>query len=184
MSVSATVYNVLYSCPSDVVFLKDKIQEAINEFNETIGNQNQIFLMLRHWKDSSYPRTGEAGQDTLNTEFINDCDLAIAVFWTQFGHPTEKFGSGTEEEIMNMLNANKQVFLYFFDKELKPSELLADSTKQKEYKKILKLKQDFEEKKYGLHGGSFSSEDTFKQNLLIHLQKYFIDELKSEKKNS
>lgn len=182
MSVSATVYNVLYSCPNDVVFLKDKIQDTINEFNETIGNQNQIFLMLRHWKDSSYPRTGEAGQDTLNKEFINDCDLAIAVFWTQFGHPTEKYGSGTEEEIMNMLKANKQVFLYFFDKEVKPSEVLSDSTKQKEYQKILKLKKDFEEKKYGLHGGSFSSEDIFKQNLLIHLQKYFIDELKSEKK--
>lgn len=49
MPSSATVYNVLYSCPGDVVFLKDIIQDVINKFNETIGNENGIFLMLKHW---------------------------------------------------------------------------------------------------------------------------------------
>lgn len=184
MPSSATVYNVLYSCPGDVVFLKDIIQDVINKFNETIGNENGIFLMLKHWQDSSYPRTGKSGQETINSEVINDCDMAIAIFWTQFGHPTEKYGSGTEEEIMKMLKSKKQVFLYFYDKPINPSELLKDATKQKEYAKILNLKKEFEEKKYGLHGGIFSSEDAFRETLLVHLQKYFIDELKSEKKNS
>lgn len=34
---------------------------------------------------------------------------AVAIFWTKFGTPTDKYGSGTEEEIEEMLSSNKQV---------------------------------------------------------------------------
>ena len=34
---------------------------------------------------------------------MRDCDAAVAIFWTKFGTPTDKYGSGTEEEIEEML---------------------------------------------------------------------------------
>lgn len=182
MPVSTTTYKILYSCPSDVEKFMPIIQDAIENFNETIGEMNNINLQLKHWRKSSYPRTGGSGQEILNKEFINDCDAAIAIFGKQFGRPTDKYQSGTEEEIMNMIDAGKQVFLYFYDEIGKMSDFLNDPQTLKEYKKIMSLKKDFEEKKYGLHGGSFSDEKKFKTTLQTHLQKYFIDEIKSEKK--
>ena len=61
--------------------------------------------------------------------------MALGVFWTRFGTPTENYGSGTEEEIERMLSMGKQVFLYFLDKPLSPSKI-----DQEQYKKILLFK--------------------------------------------
>nr|WP_289415638.1 response regulator [Bacteroides intestinalis] len=57
--------------------------------------------------------------------------MALGVFWTRFGTPTENYGSGTEEEIERMLAMGKQVFLYFLDKPVCPSQI-----NQEQYKKI------------------------------------------------
>ena len=60
------------------------------------------------------------------------------MFWTRFGSPTEKYGSGTEEEIEEMIASGKQVFLYFLDKPMPPSEMDSD-----EYKKVKAFKEKY-----------------------------------------
>lgn len=181
MPVSTTTYKILFSCPSDVEKYYDSLRNVIDVFNETIGEENGINLQLKHWKTSSYPKTGDSGQNTLNKEFINDCDAAIAIFWTKFGNKTDKYDSGTQEEIMTMIESKKQVFLYFCDEDI-PTTKMDDSAFVKEYQKVSSFKKDFEKKKYGLHGGTFKNGNELKNKLLVHLQKYFIDEMKEEKK--
>ena len=68
---------------------------------------------------------------------MRDCDAAVAIFWTKFGTPTDKYGSGTEEEIEEMLSSGKQVFLYFVDAQINPSVI-----DMEQYHKV----NDFKEK--------------------------------------
>ena len=88
--------------------------------------------------------------------------------WTRFGTPTDEYGSGTEEEVEIMLSSGKQVFMYFSDKPLSPSQLNEES-----YKKV----QAFRDK-YKDRGSYFtySSDDEFEKLFFAHLSQYFLSE--------
>lgn len=92
-------YDVLISCPSDVGEYVDSIKSAISRFNSTIGEYKDIVLRTRYWKDDSFAQSGGKAQELLNKQIVETSDLAVAVFWTKFGEPTEHYASGTEEEI-------------------------------------------------------------------------------------
>lgn len=77
----------------------------------------------------------------LNQQFVRDCDAAVAIFWTRFGTPTDKYGSGTEEEIEEMLSANKQVFMYFVDEPIPMSGVDLE-----QYKKVQGFKEKYKDK--------------------------------------
>lgn len=61
------------------------------------------------------------------------------MFWTKFGTPTDKYGSGTEEEIEEMLSSGKQVFMYFLDI---PVEL--STVDMEQYGKLKDFKNKYE----------------------------------------
>ncbi|MBQ4145964.1 MAG: hypothetical protein IJD36_04995, partial [Clostridia bacterium] len=121
MSKNVTLYNLLISCPSDVKEEVELIKAAVEEFNELYAEQLDIAIKTKHWKKSSYAQSGGKPQKLLNEQIVNDCDAAVAIFWTKFGSPTDEYGSGTEEEIEIMLQSGKQVFMYFSDKPISPS---------------------------------------------------------------
>lgn len=123
MPKSKTEYSLLLSCPGDVVDLKDAINDAVNSFNSSIGETNQITVVLKHWSTNSYPQSGNTPQNILNKQFINDCDFCVALFGTRFGTPTDNSDSGTEDEIKNMLSNKKQVFLYSINRPVNPSNI-------------------------------------------------------------
>lgn len=54
----ATIYDLLLSCPGDVVDLKDIVKECIDEFNRLYGNLNNIKVELKHWSSDSFPQSG------------------------------------------------------------------------------------------------------------------------------
>jgi len=125
MSSTIAVYDLLISCPSDVVPCVPLIQEALYEFNNLYGRQNNIVIRPIHWKSNSFSQFGSSPQKLLNKQIVDNSDMAIAIFWTRFGTPTEDCESGTEEEIERMLKAGKQTFLYFLKKSVtySPEEL-------------------------------------------------------------
>ncbi|MCH5350532.1 MAG: hypothetical protein J1F39_00995 [Clostridiales bacterium] len=131
-----TEYDILFSCPNDVVELKHAIQECIDSFNNSLGKVNSIRLNLKHWSNSSFPQYGERPQGVLNKQFIEKCDLCVALFGSRFGTSTGEYDSGTEEEIKNMISQKKQVFLYFYDKSIEPSKIdIEQLGKVQEFKK-------------------------------------------------
>ena len=159
-------YDLLISCPSDVKEELAMINETVEDFNRMFGSANNIQVITKHWSKDSYPQSGGPPQNLLNSQFIFDCDAAVAVFWTRFGTPTEEYGSGTEEEIEELIKSGKQVFLYFSDRPTNPSAL--DS---KQYNKVTEFR-----KKYSSQGiyHSYSDLATFKKDLLNHLTLYFL----------
>lgn len=130
MPNNITVYDLLISCPSDVAEYVDMLEKEVLHFNNFFGRFNNVIIRTRHWSKDSYSESGNP-QELLNKQIVDSSDLALAVFWTRFGTPTENYGSGTQEEIERMLAMGKQVFLYFLDKPVCPSKI-----NQEQYKKI------------------------------------------------
>lgn len=178
MAKNVTQYDLLISCPGDIQSEVEIIKQIVEDFNEKYSDTLGISLRVRHWKKSSYAQSGGKPQALLNEQFVEQCDAAVAVFWTRFGTPTDEYGSGAEEEIELMLKAGKQVFMYFSDKPIPPSK--QDPT---EYAKINAFRAKYKDR--GLYF-TYSSDDEFSKLFTAHLAQHFltvkkIDELKESR---
>lgn len=121
MPKNITLYDVLISCPGDIQSELKIIDEVVEQFNQQYADTLGISIRTRYWKKSAYAQSGAKPQSLINEQFVKESDLAIALFWTRFGTPTDEYGSGSEEEIDIMLQDGKQVFMYFSDKQISPS---------------------------------------------------------------
>lgn len=139
--IGVTVYDMLLSCPGDVLDLKDTIDACVKSFNASIGEINNVRIELKHWSTDSFSQFGDKPQNILNRQFIDDCDLCVALLGIRFGTPTDNYDSGTEEEIENMLAQKKQVFLYFVERNVDPSKIDVE-----QFKKVQNFKEKYKEK--------------------------------------
>ena len=172
MPKSITQYDLLISCPGDITDEVSIIEDVVADFNQQFTKPLGISIQTRHWSKSSYPQSGGKAQELLNEQFVKDCDAAVAIFWTRFGTPTDEFKSGSEEEIQIMLDAGKQVFIYFCEKPVKPGY---DSAQYK-------LVEAYKEK--GIYC-TYDSNESFKELFYAHLTQHFltaktINNIKSE----
>lgn len=168
MPYPITVYKIMLSCPGDIDDqYKNDIRSAADLFNKTTGRNLNILLDIVDWKSDSYPESRKKGQEAINEQLVNKSDMIIALFWTRFGSPTDKYGSGTEEEIELMIKNNKNVFLYFLTKETKLNKEVLE-----QYNKILEFKEKYKNNNYYYE---ISKEDNFKDIILSNLSNYFID---------
>ena len=172
MAKSVTQYDLLISCPGDIKDEVGLIQDAVDKFNQQFSDNSGISIRVRHWSKSSYSQSGGKPQAILNQQFVNNCDAAVAIFWTRFGTPTDKYGSGTEEEIELMLKNKKQVFMYFCDKPIAPS--LVD---EKGRKKVQAFRKKYESR--GLYY-QYSTNEDFSQMFFAHLSQYFLTQKRIE----
>lgn len=159
-------YKLLISCPSDIKDEINIIRDVIKQFNEQYTDVLGIEVKEKHWSTDSYSQSGERPQAILNEQIVKDCDAAVAVFWSRFGTPTGRYGSGTEEEIELMLEKGRQVFMYFSEKTLSPEMINAE-----EQVRIEEFRDKY--KNRGLYF-TYSSNDEFRKMFFAHLSKYFI----------
>lgn len=159
-------YSLLISCPGDIIEEIFIIEEVVNEFNKMYSDVLGILVRTKHWSKDSYAESGDKPQELLNKQFVLDCDATVSVFWSRFGTATDRYGSGTEEEIEHMLEAGKQVFMYFSDVPLPPSK-----HNEKQYMKIKEFKEKYKGK--GLYF-EYATHEQFKILLLAHISQYFL----------
>lgn len=171
-----TAYDLLISCPGDVTKYVDVVKECIESFNITIGRLNNAEIVGQHWSISSFSQSGDRPQEILNKQFVRDCDAAVVIFWTRFGTSTDKYGSGTEEEIEEMHPAGKQVFTYFVTESVDLNKVDLE-----QYKKVQEFKAKYEGKeKYGTYS-SVSNIEEFRKIFSNHLTMYFLPIIMGEK---
>jgi hypothetical protein len=118
---------------------------------------------------------GDKPQSIINKQILQDCDLLVGVFWTRIGTPTDKYPSGTIEEIEEHLKAGKPTMLYFSSV---PVHL--DSVDNEQYAGLKAFKEscksrgilesytdlnDFRNKFYRQLQLKINQEDYFKKNL-------------------
>lgn len=138
MEKNFTHYYFLISCPGDV---QDDVKTIIQVFanvNKNIGEPNHIHLVTLFWKDDAVPAAGNSAQEIINRQLLQKADGVIALFWTRFGTPTDKYGSGTEEEIARAINDKKDVLLYCSDKPIVPNMM-----NDEQYQKVVNFKNRF-----------------------------------------
>lgn len=165
------LFNLLISCPGDIKEELDHIKRAIENFNDLYADQG-IIIRPRYWVNSAYPQSGGRPQSLLNKQFVEECDAAVALFWTRFGTPTDSYGSGTEEEIEIMLSTGKQVFLYFSEVPVSPSKI-----DQEQYKKVQAFKEKYVDR--GIYW-TYDSPQKFFELFTMHLPKFLIQHLTEE----
>lgn len=169
MSKEMKIYDLLISCPGDIESSVELLKDKVDNFNKLFGRHNNIFVQTRYWKDDVFSESGGKPQTLINKQIVDDADLAVAIFWTRFGTPTESYGSGVEEEIEIMLNSGKQVFMYFIEKPIKPSSFDSES-----YSKIIQFRKRYSER--GIYKVANSEEimaDLFRNDL----EQYFIKKM-------
>lgn len=171
--IGITAYDLLVSCPGDVTDYVDIIRECVDNFNRTIGVANNSEIVVKHWSTDSYPESGDKPQELLNKQFVRDCDAAVALFWTKFGTKTDKYGSGTEEEIEEMLSSGKQVFMYFLDAPANPSTI-----NMEQYKKVQEFKEKYTSR--GIYS-VIKEKNDFKTQFTNHLTMHFLPLVSGEK---
>lgn len=176
MPKNMTVYNLLISCPSDVANYVQTIEKIISDFNSVYAQINDSYIVTKHWGKDSYTESGGTPQELLNGQFVLDSDVAVAIFWTKFGTPTKKYNSGTEEEIETLLAQGKQVFMYFLEIPIPPSEVDSE-----QYGKVKEFKNKYADKGiyYVVHG-----EDEFRRKFTNDLAKYFMPIISGEDKKN
>lgn len=160
-------YDLLISCPSDILEEIEVINDVVDEFNKSIGKINGIRIETKYWKKDSYPQSGGKAQALLNNQFVLGCDMAVAIFWTRFGTPTDEYKSGSEEEIEKLIQEDKQVFLYFSDCPTNPSMI-----DQEQQKKVMDFRKKYENK--GIYS-VYSSIEDFRREFTNHITLYFLN---------
>ncbi len=163
MKHNFTHYYYMISCPSDMQDELEIITSMLDELNMTFGEENGINIKALYWKKNTRPEVGEDGQSIINKQLLNKADGIIALFWTKFGTPTAKYGSGTEEEIEKAILQNKDVMLYFSNKPINPQNL-----DNEQYNKVINFK-----KKYSGLFCEYNSLNDFKEIINRHLLDLF-----------
>jgi CheY-like chemotaxis protein len=161
-----TAYDLLVSCPSDIQQFVPLLEATIWDFSRHWGRNNDVVVRMMHWQSDSFSHFGGHPQELLNDQIVDSCDLAVAVFWTRFGTATQEYGSGTEEEIEQILGSRRQLFPYFMDKPLAPSQIDSD-----EYKRVMAFRS--KHKDNGIYGTVADEQElanTFRQQLEMYFQ--------------
>lgn len=171
MARTESVLTIFLASPGDVHEERNRLEDAITDWNRSWARNLGIRLELLRWEQDAYPNIGEDAQDVINGQIPQDYDLFIGLMWSRFGTPTIRAGSGTEEEFQRALARFKaspkdvSILFYFKDTPIPPSKL--DPTQ-------LQKLQDFKEslKRQGVLFWDFSGSDQFEKLVSMHITKH------------
>ena len=168
------IYKCFIASPSDTKEERDACEEVFSEINNTVGSVLHFRLESLRWEKDVHPAIGAGGQEVINRQVNGKYDLFVGIMYLKFGSPTDKYGSGTEEEFYNAYDeASKSksidIMFYFNDAPIEPSKI-----NNAEYLKVKHFKDQVQEKcLYATYAGV----DDFKSKLKNHLILYFKEKL-------
>lgn len=115
MAYPALTLHLLISAPGDVPDDDRRVvREAIDAWNFTSGRwlvPTPVTVIPVEWGVHAYSQMGVRPQEALNKQFVQESDMALAIFANRLGTPTGEADSGTVEEIDVMRRAGKPVSL-------------------------------------------------------------------------
>lgn len=121
MAQQVTLYRILIASPSDVKEERDIAKNVIYQWNTANSAQTGATLMPVMWETDILPSMGGDPQEIINQQIVDECDLAVALFWTRIGSKTKNEKSGTVEEIQRTISNKKHVLVGFSQSPCPPS---------------------------------------------------------------
>jgi hypothetical protein len=169
-------YRVFVSSPGDVQAERKAIKEVIDQINNTRPAGCMVKLEAWGWEDHIASRIGPAPQEVVNQQ-LPEYDIYVGILSGHFGTPTEKAGSGTEDEFLAALESYKtrgSFWISFFFDETPKTPKNAKATEQ--LLKVQQFKESIPEQKLGLYGTYSSTsdgQDSFRATIDRHLRTIF-----------
>ena len=168
MARQTTTVDILIASPGDVAAERDIVEQCILQWNAVHSRTTGIVLMPTRWERDATPDLKLAPQKRINKEIVRSSDLLIGVFWSRIGTATSRARSGTEEEILEFVDAKKRCLLYFSTREL-PNDCDLDQVKS-----LREFKLELTKRGLISHYGSY--DDLFKK-ITSHLTKAIQEEI-------
>lgn len=185
MSKTVTKYSIFIASPSDLEEERIAIDEVTKELNLTFGIKQNIVIELLKWETHSAPGISKVhSQEIINNDIGNDYDIFIGLLWKKFGTPTEKAGSGTEEEFLvafdRFTNKRDDIQVLFYFKDAVPNSL--KDINGSELVKIENFKVELREKK--VLYWEFDTCENLKNFLRLHIPKRLTEIIENNNVNS
>lgn len=124
------VIKCLVISPQDVQAERVAVAGALERWNGQIGNTVDTLIHAVRWETHSTPELGGSPQALLNKQIVEDCDCAVAVFWSRLGTPTENASSGSIEEINEILARGGHVLVYICKRDIPQAIMDHDQLKR------------------------------------------------------
>jgi len=144
MSRYEKVISIFVASPSDVCDERAKLEDVIQEINETRSRELGLRLELVRWETHAFPDISDDAQAVINEQIPDDYDLFIGIMWQRYGTPTGRAGSGTVEEFerakarFDADNDSVKIMFYFKDDPIPPSQIDTEQiTKVNDFKNRL-----------------------------------------------
>lgn len=161
MPYQSTAYKVFIASPGDVKEERSIVREVLAEWNDINSEKRALVLLPIGWDTHSTPEMGSPAQEIINKRVLKTADILIGVFWTKVGTPTDRYPSGTIEEIEEHIKASKPTLLYFSS-----APVRLDSVDHNQYDKLQVFKESC--KPRGLFQ-SYDSIDDFRTKFNRHI---------------
>lgn len=123
MSFNANVLQVLIASPGDIQEERNAVESALHGWNSSRAEREQILLLPRRWESDTVPAMGGDGQEIINSQLVDKCDIVLVLFDSKLGMATPRAVSGTAEEMERALDAGKPVHVWFSDAPVKRDKL-------------------------------------------------------------
>lgn len=113
--LSATIF---VSSPADVQPERESVRTTVAQWNSRNAEARGVTFKVWAWEDNSVPDLGADAQDAMNAQIPSDYDILVGIFWSRLGTPTNRSGSGTQEEIEDAIRRRNEtktphVAIYF-----------------------------------------------------------------------
>lgn len=122
------VVRIFLASPGDVRPEREIASQIVGELNTIWSKFLGLSLELVRWETHAYPGVGDDAQFIINEQIMDDYDLFVGIMWTRFGTPTQRAGSGTEEEYNRAYQRYKaepqSVRIMFYFKSASPTETM------------------------------------------------------------
>ncbi len=132
MAKDVKLYRVFVSSPGDMAKQRNVIKETVAGLSATYERKG-VTLSAWLWEEDASSEFGQAPQDAI-TKQLGGYDLYIGLMGTRFGSPTSRYGSGTEQEFMEALEAHQSTgspeVAFYFKVEQIASNLSRDALEQ------------------------------------------------------
>lgn len=157
-----TTLQILISCPGDVAerFLPI-IYDTVSNMNTSLKDVEEVMedkigtridLEVMYWGENGRGEflMGKTGQDVLNEQLVNNSDGTIGLFYRRLGTKTDKYPSGTVEELEKTLERGKSAaIIHIRDKDSKRLSFDSDES-FREYGRLQDYLDEAREKRRGL----------------------------------
>lgn len=113
-----TEYSVFISCPSDCEAYKDVVVHTLGVVSSVLEKLISVRIKPIYYKTDISAGASQSTQEVINPKVLGQYDIYVGLFWTRVGTPTERYASGTVEELYSALEQKKEgrvveVHLYF-----------------------------------------------------------------------